>query len=114
MTIREYIKIHSDDSFVHTQCIAIEPFSLYGKNHYDRQRQLSTIFQQQTKMNSRLMERVNFFDLKDFANKVDFSVKIRKVKVHYDSCYSYDAEPETIFYIDDTEFLKISKSYRID
>lgn len=110
MTIREYIKIHSDDSFINTCSVVIEPFSLYGKNHNDKQKQLSVIFQQQKKINIRPIDHLKFYNLENLAKKLDFSIKIEKVKVHYDSCYSHDAEPETVFYIDDKEFLKLTKS----
>lgn len=110
MTIREYIKIHTEDSYINNYCIVIKPFSVCGKNHKEQQEAMQIVFNKQKENGIRLTEKVRFYSIKELAKKVDFSIEVKRVKVGYDSSYSYDAEPETTFYIEDTEFLKIAKS----
>lgn len=110
MTIREYIKIHTEDSYISHYCITIKPFSVCGKNHKEQQEAMKIVFNMQKENGIRLTEKVRFYSIKELAKKVDFSIEVKRVKVGYDSSYSYDAEPETTFYIDDTDFLKVAKS----
>lgn len=110
MTIREYIKIHTEDSYINNYCITIKPFSVCEKNHKEQQKAMKIVFNIQKENGIRLTEKVRFYSIKELAKKVDFSIEVKRVKVGYGSSYSYDAEPETTFYIEDTEFLKIAKS----
>lgn len=46
MIIREYIKIHTEDSFVNTCCICIKPFSLCGKYHTELTEEEAKIYKE--------------------------------------------------------------------
>lgn len=106
MTIREYIKIHTSDSFINNYIIVVKPFSLCVKcNHYDLIEAESIIRQ---KVDKQIYLKLQFCNLEKLAQKIDFSLELKKVEVSWDSQYSYDAEPETTFFIDDVEFIKIA------
>ena len=109
MTIREYIKIHTEGSFVNTCCICIKPFSLCGKYHAELTEEEAKIYKEAREHGGGGKE-IKFFSMENFAKKVDFSIEIKKVSVSWDTHYSHDAEPETTFYIDNEEFFKISRS----
>lgn len=106
MTIREYIKIHTKDSFINKYPIVVKPFSVCGKYNYDLRDVEDRIRQ---KVNKWIYLELWFYNLEKLAQKVDFSLKLKKVEVSWDSYYSYDAEPETTFFLDDMEFIKISR-----
>lgn len=107
MTIREYIKIHTLDSFVNHYSIIVKPFSLCEKyNHYDLIEAESRIRQ---KVDKWIYLTLWFYNLENLAKKVDFNLELKKVEVSWSSQYSNDAEPETTFFIDDVEFIKIAK-----
>ena len=106
MTIREYIKIHTEGSFINNHPIVIKPFSVCGKYNYDLNDAEAKIRQ---KVDKWIYLKLWFYNLEKLAQKVDFSLELKKVEVSWDSQYSYDAEPETTFFIDDAEFIKISR-----
>lgn len=108
MTIREYIKIHTLDSFINNHPVVVKPFSLCGKyNHYALIESERNIRQ---KVGKCIWLQLWFYSLERLAQKVDFSIEVKKVEVSWDSQYSHDAAPETTFFIDDTEFIKISQN----
>lgn len=110
MTIKEYIKIHSNETFEHFfHCIVIKPFSLFNKDRKEEQEALVTLYKK-LKENGAWKPELVFFDLKDLAKKVDFGIEPKKFHIAYSTRYSYDADPQLIIFVDDALFIKISKS----
>ena len=90
MTIGQYIKLHSNETFNGTyHAIVVKPFSLFGKNHYELQEATSILYKR-LKENGAWRTEVNFYSLKAFAEKVDFNIEPKKIHVGFDSMYSYD------------------------
>ena len=106
MTIREYIKIHTKDSFINNYHIVLKPYSLCGKYNYELAEAEKKI---RTNNDEVTWLKLWFYNLEKLAQKVDFSLELKKVEVSWDSQYSYDANPETTFFINDVDFIKISK-----
>lgn len=109
MTIRDYIKMHSNETLNFYGAIVIKPYSLFGKNHYEEQEALSVLYKKLKEAGAWKPE-LSFYSLKDFAKKVDFNIEPEKFHVGFDSPYSYDPDIHLTLFIDDEKFIKISKS----
>lgn len=109
MTIKEYIKIHSKETLDFFGAIVIKPYSLFGKDHYEKQEALSMLYKK-LKESSAWRPELSFYSLKDLAKKVDFSIEPKKFHIGFDSPYSYDPDIHLTLFIDDEEFVKISRS----
>ena len=110
MTIKEYIKIHSNETFeCFFHCIVVKPISLFNKSGKNERESLDTMYKK-LKDGGAWKTELMFFSMKDLAKKVDFRIEPKKFDLGYDSMYSYDANPQITFYIDDELFVKISRS----
>lgn len=69
MTIKEYIKIHTKDSYIYHYCITIKPFSVCEKNHKEQQEAMQIVFNKQKENGIRLTEKVRFYSTKELAKK---------------------------------------------
>ena len=109
MTIKEYVKIHSNETFNNFHCIVIKPFSLFDKDRKEEQDALAVLYRK-LKENGAWKPELAFFGLKDLAKKVDFSIEPKRFHIGYCHAYSYDADIQITFFIDDELFVKISRS----
>lgn len=108
MTIRNYINIHDKETF-EGKNIALKPFSMFGKDARSINEVRANLYKRAKEIKARDIE-LKFFSLSKFAEKVDFSLTVKKVHFGFDSCYSYNPDLEITFFIDDDDFFKISKS----
>ena len=108
MTIKDYINIHDKGTF-EGKNLSIKPFSMFGKDVQSINGTRENLFKRAKEIGARKIE-LTFFSLGKFAEKVDFKLEIKKVHCGVDSPYSYNPDWEIVFYIDDEEFFKISKS----
>jgi len=117
MTIKEYFKIHSKETAQIP--IRIMPISLFGKDYYEKQTIISTLYDKiktyQFHKNSSNPAYLNhemwFYNVQKMANVVDFNTKIKKAHIGYESCYSFDADINIYLYIDDDVFIKMLSVY---
>ena len=108
MTIRNYINIHDKATF-QNQHITIKPFSMFGKDARSLNETRGNLYKKAKEFGARKIE-ITFFTLSKFAEKVDFNLIPKKIHWGVDSPYSYNPDWEIVFYIDDEDFFKISKS----
>lgn len=111
MTIRQYIKIHTQNSFINNMLIKIKPYSLCDKqNVVEQQKSIAKIYKQEAEMGLPYMDSLLFMSVAELSKKVDFNIEIGKVEVNYSTSFSYDGEIQTVFYIEDNRFLSLVRS----
>lgn len=108
MTIKNYINIHDRETFENVH-ITIKPFSMFGKDARSINEVRANLYKKAKEIKARDIE-LTFFSLQKFAEKVDFNLEIKKAHWGVDSLYSYNPDWEIIFFINDDDFFKISKS----
>lgn len=108
MTIKNYINIHDKEIFEDVN-FAIKPFSMFGKDARSINKTRENLYKRAKEVGVRKIE-LTFFSLEKFAEKVNFNLEIKKVHCGVDSSYSYNPDWEIIFFVNDEDFFKISKS----